>query len=184
MLFKVKCGVSSFQLLYSVKWSRKWGGGKELLVAWIQSKHLLAQAVTVSSTLLLSCVSSSVLLISFLLLLYLLSFLFLRPPVPRLRPCCIHSMRPNFPNPVSQMVRLAGLIRAPTEPCSDYVTLLYMAVAVPFYTVFKPRRKVRMRVTVCELSGKRRCYRPVQLVGRCVRLFLHFALAHAKKSFP
>jgi len=71
-------------------------------------------------------------------------FPFLRPPVPHLLPCFMHSVLPNFPNPVSHMciVRLAGLTRAPTEPCADYVNLLYLAVEIPFYTALKPRQKL------------------------------------------
>jgi hypothetical protein len=159
---------------------------EERLVAGIQSKHLLAQAVTVSSTLLLSSTFPSALLISFLFLLFLVSFLFLRPPVPHLLTCFMHSVRPNFPNPVSHIVRLAGLTRAPAEPCADYVNLLHMAVEIPFYTALNRDRNdiAHMRVTLRKLSGERIYYRPVQLIGKCVRLFLHFALAHAMNSFP
>jgi len=49
---------------------------EERLVARIQSKHLLAQTVTFSPKLLLSSTFSSALLIPFLFLLFLVSFLF------------------------------------------------------------------------------------------------------------
>ena len=70
------------------------------------------------------------------------SFPFLRLPVPHLLPCFMHSVPPNFPNPVSHIVRLAVLTRAPTEPCADYVNLLYMATEIPFYTALKLHQKL------------------------------------------
>jgi hypothetical protein len=66
-------------------------------------------------------------------------FHFLRPPVPHLLPCFMHSVRPNVPNLMSHtcIVRLAGLTRAPTEPCANYVNLLYLAVEISLCTATK-----------------------------------------------
>jgi len=113
---------------------------EERFVAGIQSKHLLAQAVTVSLTLLLSPTFSSAPLISFLFLLFLVSFLFhVRQFLTFSHALCVQCA---LIFQILYHISLAGPTRAPIEPCADYVNLLYMVVEIPFFTVLKPRQKL------------------------------------------
>lgn len=158
---------------------------EEHLVAEIQSKHLLAHAVSVSSALLLS---SHILLRSLSCSYSCYSSLFSVFIFASSSPssCFMHPLRPNFPNPISQMVRLPGLIPMHAEQCWDYVNLLYMAVVIPACTALKPRQTVYCTCacnSAWDLCRERSCYGSVRLDGRCVRTFLHFAVADVKNSF-
>jgi hypothetical protein len=159
---------------------------EERLVAGIQSKHLLAQAVTIFSTLLLSSTFSSALLISFLFLLFLVSFLFyVHQFLTFSRALCFQCAL------IFQILYhiLCDLQDWPGRLQNRAWIMLIYCIWRQKYHSIRPLKRNRnyiahMRVTVRELSGERICCRPVQLVGRCVRLFLHFALAHAVNSFP